>query len=161
MTAFIFVASIFALERIGTRSIERVNVDARMLGALLFAAVVFFVQDSPASPYREPWTWSVRDGSDVARDAAADLLDDPSIAVRAPDSMVTELAEREEIYLLDTIGNPHVRRAAAGVDAIVFDAESAPDWDDDDRRRFADGLTELGFVETFADAGVSVFERET
>ena len=157
-TAFIFVATIFALVRIGRRSIERVNVDGRMLAALLLAATVFFIQDSPSSPYAKPWTWSVRDESDQSRLDAVDQIDD-SVAVRASSALLPLLAERPDVYPLDTSGNPHVRRAAADVDVIVLDSDAAPDWDDDSRRRFQEGLETLGFVEVFAENGVEVFER--
>ena len=158
ITAFIFVATVFGLARIGRRSVERVNVDGRMLAALLLAATVFFIQDSPSSPYAEPWAWSVRDDADHARLDAVDLIED-GVAVRASAAVLPLLAERPEVYLLDTSGNPHVRRAASGVDVIVLDNESAPDWDDDSRRRFQEGLDTLGFTEVFADQGVEVFER--
>ncbi len=157
-TAFIFVATTFALAKIGRRSIERVNVDRRVLAALLFASIVFFVRDSPASPYEEPWAWGVRDNSDQARLDAADLIPD-DVRVRASPTLLPLLAEREDIYPLDTSGNPHVREAAEGVDAIAFDAEAAPSWDDDDRQRFQTGLAELGFGEVFAEAGITVYER--
>jgi uncharacterized membrane protein len=158
ITAFIFVATIFALVRIGRRSIERVNVDGRMLGALLLAATVFFIQDSPSSPYEQPWTWSVRDESDQSRLDAVDMIDDGA-AVRASAALLPLLAERPEVYPLDTSGNPHVRRAATDVDVIVLDSDSAPDWDDDSRRRFQEGLETLGFNEVFAENGIEVFER--
>jgi uncharacterized membrane protein len=158
ITAFIFVATAMALARIGRRSIEKVNVDRRVLMALLLASVVFFIQDAPTSPYEEPWAWGVRDEADQARLDAADMVPDDE-AVRASPSLLPMLAERDEVYELDTTGNPHVRRAAEGVDAIVLDAEAAPEWDDDDRRRFQTGLEALGFEEVFAEAGVTVYER--
>jgi uncharacterized membrane protein len=158
ITAFIFVATVFALVRIGRRSIERVNVDGRMLAALLLAATVFFIQDSPSSPYAEPWQWGGRDETDRSRLDAVDLIDDGA-AVRASAVLLPLLAERPEVYRLDTAGNPHVRRAADGVDVIVLDNESASDWDDDSRRRFQEGLDTLGFAEVFAENGVEVFER--
>jgi uncharacterized membrane protein len=157
-TAFIFVATTFALAKIGRRSIERVNVDSRVLAALLFASMVFFVRDSPATPYEEPWVWGVRDTSDQARLDAADLIPDDA-SVRASPSLLPLLAERQVVYPLDTSGNPHVRQAADGVDAIAFDAEAAPSWDDEDRRRFQAGLADLGFGEVFAEGGITVYER--
>ncbi len=158
-TAFIFVAASIALARIGRRSIERVNVDRRVLGALLFASAVFFVQDSVSSPYERPWSWGVRDETDQARLDAVDVIPD-DVSVRASPALLPLLAERDEVFPLDTTGNPHVRRAAEGVDAIAFDAESAPTWDDDDRRRFQEGLEALGFEEFFTGAGVVVYERD-
>ncbi len=160
ITAFVFVATAMALARIGRRSIERVNVDHRVLAALALASIVFFVRDAPASPYEEPWAWGVRDVADEARLDAADLVP-AGDSVRASPSLLPLLAERVAVYELDTTGNPHVRRAADGVDTIVFDAESAPQWDDDDRRRFQEGLAHLGFTEVFSQAGITVYERGT
>jgi uncharacterized membrane protein len=158
ITAFVFLATAIGLSKIGRRSVERVNVDRRVLMALLFASVIFFIQDSPASPYEEPWAWGARDVTDQARLDAADLVPEDD-SVRASPTLLPLLAERPALYELDTTENPHVRRAAEDVDAIVFDAEAAPDWDDDDRRRFQTGLEELGFEEVFAEAGITVYER--
>jgi uncharacterized membrane protein len=157
-TAFIFVAATFALAKIGRRTIERVNVDRRVLAALLLASAVFFVKDSPASPYHDPWAWGVRDISDQARLDAADFISDDA-SVRASPALLPLLAERQIVYVLDTTGNPHVRQAAEGVDAIAFDAEAAPSWDDEDRLRFQDGLSELGFEEVFTASRITVYER--
>jgi len=158
ITAFVFVATAIGLSKIGRRSIERVNVDRRVLVALLLASTVFFIQDAPASPYEEPWTWGTRDVADQARLDAADLVPDGD-SVRASPALLPLLAERVALYELDTTGNPHVRRAADGVDAVLLDAEAAPDWDDEDRRRFQEGLEELGFDEVFAEAGITLYER--
>lgn len=100
----------------------------------------------------------MRDEADEARLAAVELVPDDE-AVRASPSLLPLLAERPSLFELDTTGNPHVRRAADGVDVIVLDADSAPQWDEDDRRRFQEGLVELGFAEVFAEAGVTVYER--
>jgi hypothetical protein len=96
--------------------------------------------------------------ADQARLDAADLVPDGE-SVRASPALLPLLAERVALYELDTTGNPHVRRAADGVDAVLLDAEAAPDWDDEDRRRFQQGLEELGFDEVFAEAGITLYER--
>jgi len=158
ITAFVFVATAIGLSRIGRRSVERVTVDRRVLIALGFAAAVFFIQDSPASPYEHPWSWGRRDVADQARLDAADLVPDED-AVRASPSLLPLLAERTEVYELDTEDNPHVRRAADGVDAILLDADAAGNWDDDDRRRFQEGLEALGFETVFAQSGITLYER--
>jgi Predicted membrane protein (DUF2079) len=96
--------------------------------------------------------------ADQARLDAADLVPDGD-SVRASPALLPLLAEREALYELDTTGNPHVRRAADGVDSVLLDTEAAPDWDDEDRRRFQQGLEELGFDEVFAEAGITLYER--
>lgn len=158
MIAFVFVATVFALSRIGRPSVERVVVDRRVLGALLLASAVFFVQEADSSPYRDPLTWGAQDGADAARREAADLVPDDA-AVRASPSMLVLVAERQQIELLDAPPNPHVRRAAEGVDVILFDEESAPQWGEEGRRRFSEGLAELGFVRRFNQDGIQVYER--
>jgi uncharacterized membrane protein len=158
IAAFVFLATVFALNRIGTRSVERVKVPGRILSALLLAGTIFFIQDSPSSPYAAPWRWGVRDDADQSRLDAIDRIDDRA-AVRASGALLPLLAERHEVFLLDTTGNPHVRRAAADVDVIVLDNEAATDWDDDSRRRFQEGLDALGFSEVFVENGIEVFER--
>jgi len=159
-TAFIFVATTFALARIGERRVEtgRLTVDRRLLSALVLASVVFFVRDSPASPYEKPWDWAVRDSSDEARLDAVDLIDDEA-PVRASPSLLPLLAEREELYELETGANPHVRNAAEDVDIIAFDGDAVPEWDDERRRLFQEGLEQLGFVRVFDRDGISVYER--
>ncbi len=57
ITAFVFIASAFALSRIGRMGVEQVHVDHRVLAALLLAGCVFFIRDAASSPYREPWEW--------------------------------------------------------------------------------------------------------
>lgn len=158
MLAFVFVATVFALSRIGRPSVERVNVDRRVLGALMLASLVFFVQEADSSPYQDPWAWGASDGADAARREAADLVPDDA-AVRASPSMLALVAERERVEVLVVAPNPHVRRAAADVDLIAFDEESAPEWDEDDRRRFVDGLQSLGFERTYDRDGIQLYVR--
>lgn len=157
MLAFVFVATVFALSRIGRPSVERVNVDRRVLGALMLASAVFFVQEAASSPYQDPWAWGA-DTADEARRDAADLVPDDA-AVRASPSMLSLVAERERVEVLVVAPNPHVRRAADGVDVIAFDEESAPDWGEEERLLFVDGLAELGFTRTFDEDGIQLYVR--
>ena len=159
-TAFIFVATTFALARIGQRRVEtgRLTVDRRLLSALLLASLVFFIRDAPRPPYEKPWDWAVRDSADEARLDAVDIIDDEA-PIRASPSLIPLLAEREEVYELDTAVNPHVRNAAEDVDIIAFDTDAAPEWDDERRRLFQQGLEQLGFDLVFDRAGISVYER--
>lgn len=157
MIAFVFVATVFALSRIGRPSIERVNVDRRVLAALMLASAIFFVQEADSSPYQDPWTWGGQDSADAARREAAGRVADDA-AVRASPSMLALLAERERVEVLETAPNPHVRRAADGVDVIAFD-ENEAGWDEAGRQRFSEGLAELGFVRTFNQEGIQLYVR--
>lgn len=159
ITAFVFVATAMALARTGTMGVEKVRVDRRVLGALILASTVFFVADAASSPYREPWAWGGRDLVDQARLDAADLVD-ADAAVRATPEMLPLLAEREELYVLDVEGRPHVRRASARVDFVVLDNSAAPRWSDDERRLFREGLGRQGFVRIFNREGIELFERQ-
>lgn len=158
ITAFVFVATAMALARTGTMGVEKVRVDRRVLGALILASTVFFVADAESSPYREPWAWGGRDVVDQARLDAADLVD-PEAPVRATPEMVPLLAERREVYVLDTDRRPHVRDATAHVEYVVLDNSAVPGWSDDERRLFREGLDRQGYVRTFNRAGIEVFER--
>jgi len=159
VTAFIFLATAMALSRIGARTIDRVRVDRRVLGALLLAAMVFFVRDSATSPYREPWQMGRQDAADGARLEAVDRIAD-NAHVRASPALLPLLAERPDLYVLDTTQPPHVRRATAnGVDVVVLDEAAEVGWDDDDRRLFHDGMVALGFTRTFNVEGIAVYQR--
>ena len=159
ITAFIFLATAMALSRIGIRTIDRVRVDRRVLGALALAAIIFFIRDSATSPYREPWDLGRRDAADAARLDAVEMIDDAD-AVRASPALLPLLAERRWLYELDQVAHPHVRRAAADdVDVVVLDEEAELEWDDDDRRSFHEGMVSLGFTRTFNTDGIVVYRR--
>lgn len=159
ITAFVFLATTMALSRIGTRTIDRVRVDRRVLGALLLAATVFFVRDSATSPYRAPWQLGGRDATDEARLEAVDRVE-AGDAVRASPALLPLLAERPELFPLDAGSHPHVRRASADdVDVVILDEEAATEWDDDDLRSFHDGMVALGFRRVFTSEGIQVYRR--
>jgi uncharacterized membrane protein len=174
--AFVFVATAFALAKIGRQGVERVLVDRRVLGALVLVAAVFFVLDAASSPYREPWTWGGRDAAAHARLDAVDLVED-DWAVRASPSLVPLLAERREVYVLDTTGRPDIRGAISRVpvraddrgrtgrvgsepvDVIVFDERAAVGWTENERRVFREGLERQGYERVFGTQGIEVYRR--
>lgn len=158
ITAFIFVATAMALAKAGTMGVEKIRVDRRVLGALLLASTVFFVLDADSSPYREPWRWGGRDAVDQARLEAADRIH-PQASVRGTPEMVPLLADRRDVYVLDTERRPHVRLAVADVEFVVVDASAVPNWTDDERRLFREGLDRQGYQRIFNDEGVEVFEQ--
>jgi uncharacterized membrane protein len=179
ITAFVFVATAFALAKIGRQGVERVIVDRRVLGALVLMSTVFFVRDADASPYRRPWTWGGRDLADQARLDAVDLMEgDAGASVRASPALVPLLAERENIYVLDTESRPNVRAAItmpadeggpaadvgegriACVDWILYDEHAATDWTDNERRVFREGLGREGYARVFATRGIEVYEGD-
>ena len=125
ITVFVFVATIFALERAGTTLVKRVRVERRIILALLLTALVFFVRDSPTSPYTEPWQWGERDEFDQDRLAAVEELDGLNVPIRASSSLLPLLSERLGVYSLDTTGLDTEDRSA---EQIVIDATNGVDW---------------------------------
>jgi uncharacterized membrane protein len=158
ITAFVFIATAFALSRIGRRGVEKVIVDRRVLGALLLAGTVFFVRDAASSPYREPWEWGAQDAVDRSRIAAAELIPEEA-AVRAAPSVLQVLAERELLYQLDTDERVNVASAVTSVDYVVFDEGGVPDWTAVQRQVFREGLRTSGFRVIHDVEGIVVFER--
>lgn len=122
--AFVFVALIFALERIGERSVTRVNVDRRVLLALLAGATLLFVTEAPASPYRQPWAWGSRDATDGARMDAARLVG-PDEAVAASPTTSALVAARARLVELppdpQDLTAFRVDQVARASDAILLD----------------------------------------
>lgn len=161
VTAFVFVATIFALKRSGTVRVEKVNVDRRLLWALVLTASVFFVRDSASSPYEEPWAWGARDNVDQARYAAIAIIPDDA-AVRASPRLLPLLFERERLFELDTTGpEPDEQAAVDRVEWVVFDATEVEDnWTFSRLNEFDLGLGRLGWlrVRSAGDA-IHVYQR--
>lgn len=165
VTAFVFLSTAFALSRLGRRGVDRVIVDPRLLVALLLAAAVFFVTDSPSSPYRQPWSWGPTTSVEVRRNVMAAVPND--VAVRASPSVLDMLAERTDLYRLDLGERPDAVSAARDVDLVVVDALEFDAWDPVRRRVFADGLDALGFSQPTSGsgrvsslAGILVWQRQ-
>ncbi len=158
ITAFIFLATAFALSRIGRQGVEKVTVDRRLLGALVLAGSVFFVRDAASSPYREPWLWGGQDAADSVRITAGDIIP-PDASVRASESMLQLLAERPEVYPLDTDGPVDAAGAAAGVDFVVIDQRESS-WTPAQLRNFRGGLERAGFEVVLEGRDVALFARE-
>jgi hypothetical protein len=161
--AFVFIALVFALERIGTPSVTRVNVDRRVLLALLAGATLFFVTEAPSSPYRQPWAWGSQDAVDGARLEAADLIgDDGSVAV-SPSStaLVAERATVVELPLdAANLTDDRIAGRISRVDWILLDTNGSdpganhPFWTPSDRRRVLSTLADEGFKVVYAAQGI-------
>lgn len=157
--AFILLALPFALARIGRRSIERVLVDRRLLGALALAALVFFVRDSPSSPYAEPWGWGSRDAADGVRLEVLERVGDDD-AVRSVPSLLAELAGRRRIELLPDDPNTGVGDVGRGVDVAVWSEEETSSWTELRRDAIVEGLADRGWTVEVSEPGVT-FARRT
>ncbi|MCB1005899.1 MAG: DUF2079 domain-containing protein [Acidimicrobiales bacterium] len=158
ITAFVFLATAFALAKIGRLGVEKIIVDRRVLYALVLASTVFFIHDAAASPYRAPWNWGGRDVVDQARVNAAESFPDDA-AVRASPSLLSLLAQREEVFPLDAGDRPDGAAAADGVDVVVLDQSQVPDWTIVEQQVFRLQLDSLGFDKVSEAEGIEVFVR--
>lgn len=166
--AFVFVALVFALERIGERSVTRVNVDRRVLLALLAGAALLFVTEAPTSPYRQPWAWGSRDSVDGARIEAAALVG-PNDAVSASPTTSSLVAGRGRLAELppdpEDLTEFRVDQVARFSDAILLDTTGTdlrtgdPLWSTDQTdlvlARFADRTFEV----TYDVEGIYLLQR--
>ncbi len=160
VTAFVFIATAFALGRIGRMGVAQVTVDRRVLGALLLAGSFFFVADAASSPYREPWNWGAQDAVDAARhDAAAIVGPDASVSTTA--SMLQLLAERIDVRLIAHEGGGTAGPVPLDIEVVVLDGADTGGWAPSELRRLHRELAAEGFVVAFDSRGVEVLVRET
>jgi hypothetical protein len=161
--AFVFIALVFALERIGTPSATRIHVDRRVLFALLAGAALFFLTEAPTSLYREPWAWGSQDAVDGARLEAADLVGERDSVAVSPSctSLVAERAHVTELPL--DAANLTPERVEATVDEARWvlldttgtDRETGRDyWQDSDRPRVLTAFQEEGYEVVYAAQGI-------
>ncbi len=147
LLAFSFIASTYALRRLGNMGVDRVFIDARLLTALAAAAVLLYSSTSPASPYERPWTWNETNEQEAAVVAAVDRVL-PSESVRASPSALTLLAERTWIFELETSTELSVTQTAFPdfLDAVLLVDSDLPEQTDEQRQSFEEGMQSLGFV---------------
>ncbi len=121
---FAFVALVFALERVGVPSVTRVNVDRRVLLALLAGATLLFVAEAPSSPYRQPWAWGSRDAVDGARLLAVDRIG-PDAAVAASPATSALVAGRARLLELppapEDLTAFRIDQVARNADVVLLD----------------------------------------
>jgi uncharacterized membrane protein len=155
---FVFIATSFALMRIGTRGISQVLVDRRVLTVMVLTASVFFIRDAASSPYEQPWDWGSQDQVDSARVSATTWVGDDASVMASP-VVYPLLAERESVHVLDTETLNRVDPGIpSSIDVVVFDRESSG-LSNSGNRRFEDKLVLLNFRSRFEDEGVSVWVR--
>lgn len=167
--AFVFIALVFALERIGTPSVTRVNVDRRVLFALFAGAALFFVTEAPTSPYRQPWAWGSQDAVDGARLEAADMIG-PRASVAVSPSSTSLVAERADVIELPldavNLTTERLQGRVADTRWILLDTTGTdpgtrrPYWRTTDPARVVAVLEEQGFEVVYAAQGVFLLTRE-
>lgn len=166
--AFTFVALVFALERIGQRSVVRVNVDRRVLGALLCGTVLFFLVESPSAPYHRPWDWGGRGRQvQVLEDLAARVP--PGAALATSPSGTALVAERATLVELPPtpVDLTPARLAALvrSVDWVLLDMSvqdpvtGEPVWRPDDVTAVLRSLDRAGFAEVDRSRQVVLLRR--
>lgn len=158
VTAFVFIASAFALARVGRMGISQVVVDRRLLAALVLAGSVFFVADAASSPYRHPWDWGGQDAADASRHAAVDVIPKDA-AVRSTVSVVQLMAERPRIYVLEE-ADVTAAEVVDGVDFVVFDTEDTAEWSEVEAMLLEARVEALGFGVVYEDDAVLVLGRD-
>jgi len=160
LIAFAFLSTTFALRRLGRVGVERVNVDRRILTAIVLASLAFFAQASAATPYLEPWTWGGRQLSDLARLEVSESIRDDDRVRSEPKSLLL-IAERSELSMLDPTVHRDARAVAAEVDAIVLDLAQleAADWSPEEIDELLVGLRTRAFVVTVERDGIVLLRR--
>jgi uncharacterized membrane protein len=167
--AFVFIALVFALERIGELSVTRVNVDRRVLLALLAGSSLLFLAESPTSPYRDPWSWGSQDAVDGARIEAADLIS-PEASVAVSPSATALVAARAEVAELPPapadLPAARIAGIADDVDAVLLDTNGddpltqRPFWTAADARRVVRSLEDEGFALAYEAQGIHLLVRD-
>lgn len=165
--AFVVVALVFALQRVGDESVTRVNVDRRVLLALLAGATLFFVAEAPTSPYREPWAWGGRDiSAGAVLDAADRIGPDDAVAV----SPTATVAVAGRARLVEMPADPvdytpeRIEEVSRWADAVLLDTSGvrAPsvdaEWTEADRNQVIDRFADWGLGLSHEAAGVLLFE---
>ncbi len=163
ITAFVFVALTFGIAKTGRVIVQKVNIDRRLISALVFTAAVFFARDAVTSPYEEPWSWGRQDGVDQARFDAADLIPEDAV-VRAAPKVLPLITERVGLFELETPAERSdevftvAAEAAEGVNWIVYDlSEVEGVWGDFEQRQFCGQLAQSGWRPVGRSAGIEVY----
>jgi uncharacterized membrane protein len=168
ITAFVFVALVFGIAKTGRVIVQRVNLDRRLIGALVLTAAVFFARDAITSPYEEPWAWGRQDAVDEGRLQAADLIPDEAVVRAGPKvlPLITERAGLFPLVLPDSPGADATTLAdesAEQVDWIVLDLSEVPSWSAGNEiadRQFCQQLVAKGWVPVARQGGVEVYTFE-
>ncbi len=158
--AFLPIATAFALWTVGRRSVQRVFVNGRLLGGVLFASMAFFLFAAGSSLYNEPWSWGARSTNDADVIAAADSVD-AELSVAAFERALPVLAERVELVELDA-GQPvfYTRNPIFEVDVLLIDEADAA-WSELGRSTFDQAAAAQGFRATEQFGTIRVYRVET
>lgn len=168
--AFVFVALIFALERIGEPSVSRVNVDRRVLIALLAGASLLFLTEAPTSPYSQPWEWGSQDALDSSRIEASKLVAEDDAVAASPTTSALVAGRANLIELPPDSGDFTaftVDRLARSSDAVLLDSTpinpqtGEPQWVAEDLELLTERFEDRGFDVTYRADGIYLFRRDS
>ncbi|MBT96091.1 MAG: hypothetical protein CL431_08995 [Acidimicrobiaceae bacterium] len=156
-----FIALVFALQKTGRVIVQRVNVDRTVIGALLITASVFFISNSVASPYEDPWDWGKREPVDQARLEVAELMPDDAVVRAAPKllPLLTERVALWEFEIPDNYDDQLAKDAVRNVEWFIFDRTDVPvAWTGVDILDFQSDLkVSERFVQVFNKSGIEVY----
>ena len=156
-----FIALVFALRKTGRIIVQRVNVDRTVIGALLITASVFFVSNSVASPYEDPWEWGRRQPVDQARLDVAELIPEEAVVRAAPKllPLLTERVALWEFQVPENYDDKLAEDAVRNVDWFIFDRTEVPvAWTGVDVLDFQSELKVSNrFVQVFNEAGIEAY----
>ncbi len=162
LVAFMMIAAVYALNRLGNMGVDRVFLDVRVLTTLTAASVLLFVASSPTSPYERPWEWNRLDATDASALDAIESLG-PDVAVRASPSVLVELAERPWLYAVDPETQPSAVQAGFPdfTRAVLVIDREVPDRTDEEREEFDRTMANQGFEVIIDDRanGVTLYSR--
>jgi uncharacterized membrane protein len=160
LLAFVMIATVHALKRLGTTGVDRVFLDVRLLSSLVAAAILLFLATAPTSPYGRPWDWGTKDATDLAVVEAVAQLG-PEVPVRASPSALASLSSRFYLLYLP----PDTAPAAVNMGfpdftlAVLLVERELPRWTDDERTEFTERMARLGFELTYDNEGVLLYVR--
>jgi len=156
-----FIALVFALRKTGRIIVQRVNVDRTVIGALLITASVFFVSNSVASPYEDPWEWGRRQPVDQARLDVAELIPEEAVVRAAPKllPLLTERVALWEFQVPENYDDKLAEDAVRNVDWFIFDRTEVPvAWTGVDVLDFQSELkVSKRFVQVFNESGIEAY----
>jgi hypothetical protein len=120
-----------------------------------FAAVAGLLSASPLSPYEKPW--SIDGDRETARRGALAVVPEV-VPVRVPADLVSEVAERRQVEVLDP-DERDPRRIADGVVAVVVDETDYPDLDPAERHALRRAIEAEGMVQIYRLESMVAFVR--
>ena len=154
--AFLFVALVFAFNRIGSILVERVRVSSFLVWVLIAASVLLFIQDSPSSFYRRPW--QSNQYQTTLEEAVETVPAD--VRVAASTNLLSSLVEREHLFEIKSTANlspTEIAQQVRGVDLVLIDS-GVVFTNDLDRENFIQVMLGNGWKKTeFGDPANKVF----